>query len=45
MKVIKKRPYFDPHPVSKGINKMNLLNRILRHIFWYTVVYVLGFKE
>ena len=45
MKVIKKRPYFNPHPVSKGINKMNLFNRILRDIFWYTLECVLGFKE
>ena len=28
-----KRPYFDPHSVSKGINKMNLFDRILRDIF------------
>ena len=40
-----KRPYFDPHSVSKGINKMNLFDRILRDIFWHTLEYILGFQE
>ena len=40
-----KRPYFDPHSVSKGINKMNLFERILRDIFWHTLEYILGFQE
>ena len=41
MKVIKKRPYFDPHSLPKGIIKMNLFDRILRDIFWYRVEYIL----
>ena len=40
-----KRPYFDPHWVSKGKNKMNLFDRILRDIFWHTLEYILGFQE
>ena len=40
-----KKPYFYPHSVSKGINKMNLFDRILRDIFWHTLEYILGFQE
>ena len=45
MKVIKERPYFDPHSAPKGINKINFFDRILRDIFWYTLEYILGFQE
>ena len=45
MKVIKERPYFDPHSAPKGINKINFFDTILRDIFWYTLEYILGFQE
>ena len=41
MKVIKRRPYFDPHSVPKGINKINLFERILGDI----LLDMLGLQE
>ena len=40
-----KKPYFDPHPASTGINKMNLFEKILGHILLYTLEYILGIQE
>ena len=42
MKVIKK---FNPHLIFKGINKMNLFEKIIGHILWCTIEYTIGFQE
>ena len=39
-----KKTIFWPSPgLLKGINKMNLFDRIVSEIFWYTLEYVLRF--
>ena len=44
-KEIKKDHIFTLNPVPKGINKMNLFEKIIGHILWCTIEYIIGFQE